>query len=216
VDGKDDTAIPFQIWPTPELQKALNTRPEMFVCPSADSLPESQRDFYKNAVFRPATGDYVLCMGHRGPTWEREFFPVKVDNSGIFFYIREIKLKEITDGTSNTLFGGEVVESHGLDSANIWSRAERHLDGMRTTDNPVNTPPGEELAHYKKVGSNEAYDANGAFASRHPGGANFVFADGHVEFISEDIDLVSYQAYGSRASQEVHDEYEAVYDKKYR
>jgi prepilin-type processing-associated H-X9-DG protein len=51
------------------------------------------------------------------------------------------------------------------------------------------------------------YFANGAFASRHPGGANFVFADGHVGFVSEDIDLATYRAFSTRAEQEINDEY---------
>jgi prepilin-type processing-associated H-X9-DG protein len=210
VGGNDDRGLPLENWATPELQKLLNMRPEAFVCPSSLSQPESQWGAYDNAVVRPATGDYALCMGHRGPSWDRDFFAVKVDNSGIFFYIKEIALRQIEDGTSKTLFGGEVVGSDGLDSSNIWSRAERHLDGVRTTDNPVNTPPGEPVWHYKRVGAADAYFANGAFASRHPGGANFVFADGHVEFITENIDLETYQAFGSRASQEVDDKYAPV------
>ncbi|MEO2049048.1 MAG: DUF1559 domain-containing protein [Pirellulales bacterium] len=205
--GDDDRGVPLEDWATPELQQALHTRPDAYVCPSSDSGPETQWELYDNADYRPATGDYALCMGHRGPTWQRRFFPVKVDNSGIFFYIREIAIREIEDGTSNTFFGGEVLESQGLDSTNIWSRAERHLDGMRTTDNPVNTAPGDGVTHRKRVSKERAYLANGAFASRHPGGANFVFADGRVEFISENIDLVAYQAYGSRAENEINDIY---------
>ena len=30
---------------------------------------------------------------------------------------------------------------------------------------------------------------NGAFSSRHPGGTQFVFTDGHTRLISENIDL---------------------------
>lgn len=205
--GDDDRGVPLENWATTKLQEALNTRPDAYVCPSAGSEPETQWQLYDNAGFRPATGDYALCMGHRGPTWQRRFFPVKVDNSGIFFYIREIATREIEDGTSNTFFGGEVVESHGLDSSNIWSRAERHLDGIRTTDNPVNTAPRDGVTHRKRVSKERAYEANGAFASRHPGGANFVFADGHVDFISENIDLETYQAFGSRAENETNDLY---------
>ena len=79
---------------------------------------------------------------------------------------------------------------------------------MRTTDNPVNTAPGQGVTHYKVVPrSGERYYANGGFASRHPGGANFLFADGRVEFISEGIDLVAYQALGSRAQNELGDIY---------
>lgn len=200
-----DKSIPYEDWATPELQKALNTRPEAFVCPSADSLPETQWELYNNAAFRPATGDYVLSMGHRGPTYQRQMKCVKMANSGIFFYHFEIALRQIEDGTSNTFFGGEVVESHGLDSTNIWSRAERHLDSMRTADNPINWPLGEEPAEYKRVGKGQAYNANGAFSSRHPGGANFVHADGHVDFISDDIDLETYQALATRAEQDLLD-----------
>ena len=78
---------------------------------------------------------------------------------------------------------------------------------MRTTDNPVNTPPGEPLFHHATQSSGDRYDANGAFASQHPNGANFVYADGHVEFVSENIDLETYQALGSRASEEINDKY---------
>ena len=43
----------------------------------------------------------------------------------------------------------------------------------------------------------EAANANGAFASPHPGGGHFLFADGHVDFITDDIDLDTYQNYST-------------------
>jgi prepilin-type N-terminal cleavage/methylation domain-containing protein/prepilin-type processing-associated H-X9-DG protein len=42
-----------------------------------------------------------------------------------------------------------------------------------------------------------------AFRSRHPGGANFAFADGSVKFIKETINTVAYMALGTRAGGEV-------------
>jgi len=39
---------------------------------------------------------------------------------------------------------------------------------------------------------------NAAFASRHPGGAIFAFADGHVTFIGDDIDLNTYRWLSTR------------------
>jgi prepilin-type processing-associated H-X9-DG protein len=50
----------------------------------------------------------------------------------------------------------------------------------------------------------------GAFGSKHPRGANFVFADGRVEFISEDVDLDTYFAYATRSSQDEIDDYAPV------
>jgi prepilin-type N-terminal cleavage/methylation domain-containing protein/prepilin-type processing-associated H-X9-DG protein len=210
--GDDSSSSSYTTWATLEIQQALNTRPNVYVCPSAASLPTSESEHFASAQFRPATGDYALCMGHRGPTWNRDFYAVKADNSGIFFYIREIKIRQIADGVSHTFLGGEVLDSHGIDSSNIWSRAVRHLDGMRTADNPVNTPAGPEyrdhFRHHRKTESpDRPYFAMGSFASRHPRGANFVFGDGRVEFITEDIDLDTYFAYASRGSEEVDDEY---------
>ena len=53
----------------------------------------------------------------------------------------------------------------------------------------MNTPPGFEAA----VAGDNPGSFNGAFASDHPGGSQFLFGDGHVEFITEDIDLDTYQ-----------------------
>jgi prepilin-type processing-associated H-X9-DG protein len=56
---------------------------------------------------------------------------------------------------------------------------------LRNTENPLNTPPGAGSAINRQ---------NGAFASQHSAGANFCFADGHAEFISNDMELPVYQA----------------------
>jgi prepilin-type processing-associated H-X9-DG protein len=204
--ASDDSDSYFGPWATPAVQKALNTRPSVFVCPSADSNPLSDWEIYQTGVgwqSPPATGDYAMCMGHRGPHWQRDLDFVKLKNSGVFMYLREFAVQNIEDGASNTFFGGEVLESHSLDSGNIWSRAERHLDGMRTADNAVNTPPGLGEVHVKRAGPSQQYRANGAFGSKHPRGANFFFGDAHVEFISEDIDLDTYRSFASRASIEL-------------
>ena len=44
---------------------------------------------------------------------------------------------------------------------------------------------------------------NGAFASSHPGGANFVYGDGHVDFIDDEIDINAYRALSTVAGGEV-------------
>ena len=206
--GSDEGELSFTDWATLPIQQALNTRPSALVCPSSTSERDPNTQAYASADLQPATGDYAFCSGHRGPTWERGYLPVKADNSGIFFYIREIEMREIEDGTSSTLFGGEVLSSHTLDSSNVWSRAERLLDCLRSTDNPVNTPAGPRMeglvpVHRKREAPDRPYFAAAAFGSRHPGGANLVYSDGHVEFVSEDIDLPTYRALGSRASQEL-------------
>ncbi|MGZ3357518.1 MAG: H-X9-DG-CTERM domain-containing protein [Isosphaeraceae bacterium] len=39
----------------------------------------------------------------------------------------------------------------------------------------------------------------GGFGSRHPGGANFLFGDGSVRFLSEKIRVPVYRSLGNRA-----------------
>ena len=41
------------------------------------------------------------------------------------------------------------------------------------------------------------------FGSFHPGGAHFVFADGHVEFLSDTINMTTYQALSTIAGGEL-------------
>jgi prepilin-type processing-associated H-X9-DG protein len=94
------------------------------------------------------------------------------------------------------MFVGEVIESHTSESGNCWLYGSRHGSSMRSTENPLNTPPGEGVI------LSESRRVNGAFASRHPGGAMFGFGDGHVSFLSENIDLETYRALSTRAGGE--------------
>ena len=191
--------VPFFSWATSQVQQACNTRPDVYVCPSAVTEPECEIvPLYPFGwELWPATGDYATCIGHRGPSWQALPLPVKLDNSGPFIYGKAIPLRRIEDGLSNTVFVGETVEGHTQPSRNIWTRAERH-GSMRSMDNPLNTPPGEGKT-YKGF--------NGAFQSRHPGGANFLFGDGHVEFLAEEIDLETYASYATKAQEELVEQY---------
>jgi prepilin-type processing-associated H-X9-DG protein len=104
---------------------------------------------------------------------------------------------DVLDGLSTTMFAGEVIMAHTDLSENLWTLGSRHESTMRTTENPVNTEPGTGITT-----SPYGIPLNGAFASRHPGGANFVFGDGHVTFISENINLATYRALSTRKLKE--------------
>nr|WP_261342826.1 DUF1559 domain-containing protein [Pirellulimonas nuda] len=45
--------------------------------------------------------------------------------------------------------------------------------------------------------------SNGGFASKHPGGVNFLFGDGHISFLTDGVDHVTYQQLASRDRAEV-------------
>ena len=190
-------------WRTPPIADAIKVRPEVFVCPSSGTMPT-----YRTT--QNATGCYALVQGSRGPSYGISQTLVKHYNNGMFCYRTTWRRANVRDGMSNTMFVGEIVEGHTIASANVWSLGARHLHSMRSTDNPLNTRPGEGV--FVKVGGGGGtgsdpplygYKANGAFASEHPGGALFAFGDGHVEYLSENIDLISYRALSTRDGGEV-------------
>jgi prepilin-type N-terminal cleavage/methylation domain-containing protein/prepilin-type processing-associated H-X9-DG protein len=178
------------VWRTLPRMQAMGTRPDVFVCPSANSEPNPE-DLYTTWEVRPATGDYAFCAGHRGVNggFAVNACMTKHHNSGVHLYWTRRAEKQIEDGTSSTFSIGEVIEAHKRDSSNIWSYTLRYGDCYRVTDVAVNTPPGVDS---QVVGENAA-DVNGAFASRHPGGAYFLYLDGHVAFVEEGVDFDLYQ-----------------------
>ncbi len=166
----------------PNVAEVLLTRPSVFVCPSSTD---------KKFVGEWATGTYALSHGSNGPS-QGISAAVKVNN-GMFVYIEAHTVSDCLDGLSNTFLMGEVVGAEISNNLNRWMIAGRHQDSLRTTDNPLNTP----------VGAGVVYGgANGAFASRHPGGGQFALGDGSVRFVDESIDLAIYRAASTRAGSE--------------
>ena len=183
-------------WDTPQVRAALSVRPSVFVCPSNSTLPT-----YSGGTY--ATGCYALVQGSKGPSYGISQTEVKHYNNGMFCYRTAYRRGHVRDGLSNTLFAGETVAGHSIESANVWSMGARHLHSMRSTDNPLNTRPGQGI-YVVTSGGAPLYDykANGAFASDHRGGSQFVFGDGSVRFLTENIAHATYQGLSTRAGGE--------------
>jgi prepilin-type N-terminal cleavage/methylation domain-containing protein/prepilin-type processing-associated H-X9-DG protein len=173
------------------LAEYLKTRISSYRCPSDNSPPLSESG-------TAAVGSYALNHGSRGPSFGIDQVKVKHYNTGVFLYRGEISLAHLRDGASNTMLAGEVVEGDKADSSNRWLIGSRHTDTLRTTDNPLNTPPTKGVTvdlYNNKV--------NGAFGSRHSGGAHFSFGDGRVTFVSDNINLTLYRALSTRDQGEI-------------
>jgi prepilin-type N-terminal cleavage/methylation domain-containing protein/prepilin-type processing-associated H-X9-DG protein len=126
--------------------------------------------------------------------------PIDEDNHGVFFLNSAVRHKDITDGSAHTIFIGEKIPVANQDLG--WMSGTRWT--LRNTGARLNAdrqdargyaqaPPDEELtlaADHLPVGG---------FGSYHPGGANFAFGDGHVNFISETTSMELLQQYGNRA-----------------
>jgi prepilin-type N-terminal cleavage/methylation domain-containing protein/prepilin-type processing-associated H-X9-DG protein len=172
-------------------RRAVEARPPVMVCPSDTALP-----FIAVSNYRPSTGSYAMVSGTRGAN-EGIGAGLKIANTGMFMYKRAFKTRDALDGTSSMMIFGEVRDGHLPEVRNIWSNGSRH-ESLRATRNAPNTPPGAGVwtAPY-------GVRINGAFHSRHPGGVMFAFLDGHVSFISQNINLTAYRALSTRAGKEV-------------
>jgi prepilin-type N-terminal cleavage/methylation domain-containing protein/prepilin-type processing-associated H-X9-DG protein len=176
----------------PARVEALSARPDVMVCPSSDdeALPVEAR--YENFDVIPATGNYAVVAGHRGlifGNFSVDACMLKHFNTGIHLYHTLISHRQITDGSSNTISFGEVIDSHLGENENVWTYCERYKSTFRMTDVAMNTPP----SIVGEIPGGKPPAVNGAFASRHPGGAQFAYGDGHVEFVDESIDFTTYQ-----------------------
>jgi prepilin-type N-terminal cleavage/methylation domain-containing protein/prepilin-type processing-associated H-X9-DG protein len=157
---------------TPLTQTTLS----VFVCPSD---PGPALNPFKNSM---AKSNY---RGIFGPTVPATFV-ADIDGGGILFQNSKIRPIDITDGTSNTLLLGECTLDPTVEKVGaIWA-------GMAESDAPA-TPNGTVYVSdvYWSFDSS-TYVLNGsgdqAFSSRHTGGALFAFADGHIRFISQNVD----------------------------
>jgi prepilin-type N-terminal cleavage/methylation domain-containing protein len=107
------------------------------------------------------------------------------------------KLREITDGTSKTLLFGEVRPKCEWHLRKGWVHINAYYTGTGIAIN-FNTCEGEPGSG---SGCNQYFGMWGAsqgFKSRHSGGAFFTFCDGAVTFLTDQIDMVLYQALGDR------------------
>ncbi|WP_169977310.1 DUF1559 domain-containing protein [Tautonia rosea] len=133
-------------------------------------------------------------LSARGPGRLRGFFSYR--NSGI----GPVNLASVRDGTSNTIIVGETLPYQVADSNFYMNNGSTF-----GTTVPINWKTPEAPA--VQFGSPNwrsrfSYASKGA-KSEHPGGANFLFADGSVKFLKESINIVVYCALGSRNGGEV-------------
>lgn len=114
------------------------------------------------------------------------------DNMGLLFLNSRVRYGDMTDGSSHTILVGEMLpDAEGLGWAS-GTRASLRNTGFfgRRDRNGLQDDDAEEEADE---------DAVGGFASYHQGGGNFVFADGSVRFLSQNIEPELFQNLGHRA-----------------
>ena len=152
--------------------------------------------------------DYEAMMGVQR-TVDPILYSDAQTSRSVIYRNSQTKIADILDGTSNTVVIVECAarptvyrqrktistlrndQGYGwIDSESAFSLDGASVDGKSQGMGPVVTPRAINATN-----ENEPY-------SFHPGGANFLFADGHVAFISEQIRLEVAAALSTRAAGE--------------
>ncbi|MCA9086560.1 MAG: DUF1559 domain-containing protein [Planctomycetaceae bacterium] len=164
-----------------------------YLCPSS-SAPQTNPQRRMDPMtlnLEIATSNYVGSQGVRS----------NGNAQGVLFGNSSIRIRDITDGTSNTFLAGERaygdVSGNGLAAASVWAGAtDSTACGLSLptdctialhapTRNQLQT--GLQLNHLPAV----LPESWMPFSSRHVGGAQFTMCDGAVRFVSESVESLA-------------------------
>src|SRR5262245_36570043 len=186
-----------------------NVRVPCYTCPSS-GCPKSI-----NAADRsgssPLGGSYTLpdfawtvhYYGVAGPKngtlYQGDFFTSGDGGSatqGVLFRDSKVKLRQITDGTSNTLMVGETSFNANEPGYRTWIRgcngSQATCASIRNVTFPINSNPFTGSARFNDI----------SFGSEHTGVTNFATADGAVHSLRNNIDFNNYQRLATRNGNE--------------
>ena len=210
-------------WPVPNRKKLTlgevhGTPVGLFYCPSrrAPFAYQAKATFTGAHNWRHAGGplarnDYAGCAGAISAGWD-EMRPTYENHDtyggwppsnyfdGVIYMRSEVKIRQVTDGTSHTYMVGEKnvrPEAYqGATGSNVdfgddeGALSGANGDNVRSTNvRPVRDTIG---GHYWA-----------AWGSAHPAGWHAMMADGSVTLRNYDIDRISHRGLGTRAGSEV-------------
>ena len=195
-----------------------------FLCPS---------DHGRRALEDRAPGNYVACSGSGTNAGQADPAATGDDPDGVFFVNSETGFRDMTDGSSNTLFFSESTLGDGSApplAGPVDPRLVYHnfLGAVGAFDETACNDPGQISfktnrnsvwadGNYVNGLFNAYYAPNDArpdcirhsnpgfkaARSRHTGGVNVTMGDGSVRFVSDSIALPTWRALGSRDGGEV-------------
>jgi prepilin-type processing-associated H-X9-DG protein len=135
--------------------------------------------------------DYSAIATHTSDVWD--YTSAYKQHSGVMYLNSTTRLDDIKDGSSNTFLVGEVIgypddAAYGYYGA-YCPNGKCIIAKHWAAENRVST--------YLGINGAKSID-DGGVASRHSNGAQFLFADGHVSFISQNVDQATLVALTTR------------------
>jgi len=189
-----------------------------YLCPS-DSMPASWMAT-REGVFVIQGGTIIHNVFQVAETAGSNYVGVfgvgepGVNGDGVFFRNSAVQLRDVTDGLAQTFFVGERSRrlNYGRGFATwVGSVTPAAIFSCGGAIDP-DAPPGQSGCHQEDASGmtlGHTGEGNGPgavggdvnqFLSEHGWGCNFLFGDGHVQFISGTIHYSVYKALSTRAS----------------
>ena len=177
----------------------------VFLCPS-DPYSEGGfvvRDDTVTPVERYAAASYAANWGPSTATVNLDDTPLQ--SQGVFYRNSSTRIRDITDGLSNTLALGERTNGPIPGSATLgghsffetaWSAAVREI-----TDYPDDH--GHMVLFETQFRPNQPGGDDKGLSAPHVGLCHFALCDGSVRAISENIDATTYNALSTRSGEEL-------------
>jgi prepilin-type processing-associated H-X9-DG protein/prepilin-type N-terminal cleavage/methylation domain-containing protein len=196
-------------------------------CPSAN-VPDLEVDNFSGIERAPCC--YLACSsGLRNreagelPWAGMNAFDGHPASDGMFYVNSKTGFSAITDGSSSTVLVGESLPDQflfGTDEGGNVQKADHWYVGS------AEIFPQESYSSFRSSENSECLGSTAcpinsilmgdattidekelAFGSRHPGGANIGFADGHVQLMIDTIEATIWSGLGTRSGGEVTSEY---------
>jgi len=182
---------------------AAKAQLSLFVCPSDGWQATNSGGLGKT--------NYLANMGSdtSGGNWASWSNPNGGQQNGILLQSNDntltwtVSMGMITDGTSNTAILGEVTSNNQSYTIGQVARIPNWAGG-----NPNYQGMGMQHNYFRVMDVNyplnltTGTNADRCFGSQHNGGANFLFCDGGVHFLSNAISGTVYQGLGTRSGNE--------------
>ena len=169
----------------------------MYICPSEGKWPEIPD---RKSYFGGAGGTDLGLTHWRGDTY----------HDGVLYVNSFVKLRDITDGTAQTLMVGECTHDHLRDDGHGSFHGPYgwfYGGSVLQWDPDREQVSAHSLCHTKytlgsRITPGFANHNDMPFCSEHAGVVNFAFCDGHVRFLPVTIDHIVYKALATRGTSE--------------
>jgi len=212
----DGTAADFSPTSSPSGWPGARTQIPLLKCPSDPNGGKANGLTTAGEFVDRVFSNYAVCMGSTGTRFAGPPVDATATNlNGMFYAMSKTRIRDVTDGTSNTLMVGEIrltpdVQTGANDERTDWRGHVWNHYGPNTwfsTQNPPNTrDPDRHVKCFENeptIPCNKIPGATGNTSrlhtrSGHVGGSQVGLADGSVRFVSENIATPTFNALGTR------------------